>query len=125
MARTLVASIVAALAVTAAWLSLEEPRLIRDALLVAALAIGPALAPAGRARLVAVVPASLGVQEGGYVLVGALFGLSPEAALALSLLKRARDFVLGIPALMVWQVVEGTQLRRRANPASCEGSGAR
>jgi transglutaminase-like putative cysteine protease len=60
MARTLVASIVAALAVTAAWLSLEEPRLIRDALLVAALAIGPALVPAGRARLVAVVPSSLG-----------------------------------------------------------------
>jgi transglutaminase-like putative cysteine protease len=60
MARTLVASIVAALAVTAAWLSLEEPRLIRDALLVAALAIAPALVPSGRARLVAVVPASLG-----------------------------------------------------------------
>ena len=60
MARTLVASIVGALAVTAAWLSLEEPRLIRDALVVAALAIAPALLPAGRARLVAVVPASLG-----------------------------------------------------------------
>jgi transglutaminase-like putative cysteine protease len=60
MARTLVASIVAALAVTAAWLSLEEPRAIRDALVVAALAISPAFVPAGRARLVAVVPASLG-----------------------------------------------------------------
>jgi protein-glutamine gamma-glutamyltransferase len=60
MARTLVASVVAALAVTAAWLSLEEPRLIREALLVAALAIAPALVPPGRARLVAIVPASLG-----------------------------------------------------------------
>jgi transglutaminase-like putative cysteine protease len=60
MARTLVASIVAALAMTAAWLSLEEPRLVRDALVVAALAIAPALVPSGRARLLAIAPASLG-----------------------------------------------------------------
>ena len=45
MARTLVASIVAALAVTAAWLSLEEPLLIRDSLLVAALWLIPDCTP--------------------------------------------------------------------------------
>src|SRR5262245_20792650 len=60
MGRTLVASSVAALAVAAAWLSLEEPRLIRGALAVAALGILPALVPSGRARLVALAPAALG-----------------------------------------------------------------
>jgi hypothetical protein len=60
-----------------------------------------------------IVPSSVGVQEGGYVVVGALFGVGPEAALALSLLKRARDLVTGIPALLVWQAAEGQRFHRR------------
>jgi len=56
------------------------------------------------------VPNALGIQEGAYVLLGAAFGLPPEMALALSLLKRARDLVLGIPALLLWQFVEGRRL---------------
>jgi putative membrane protein len=55
------------------------------------------------------VPIAAGVQEGGYLLVGAAFGLTPDQALALSLLKRGRDLVLGIPALLGWQVLEGGQ----------------
>lgn len=53
-----------------------------------------------------VVPAGLGVQEGGYVLLAPLFGLSPSAALALSLLKRARDIAIGVPVLLSWQALE-------------------
>ena len=60
MARTLVASVVSALVVGVAWLSLEEPAIAGDALAVAALAILPALVPVGRARVVALVPATLG-----------------------------------------------------------------
>jgi transglutaminase-like putative cysteine protease len=60
MVRTLVASGIAALAVCMAWLSLEDPRLVRDALAIVALAIGPALVRPGRARLVALVPSVLG-----------------------------------------------------------------
>ncbi len=56
------------------------------------------------------VPGALGVQEGGYVLLGALFQLSPEVALALSLFKRVRDLLLGLPAMLVWQLVEGKRL---------------
>jgi len=52
------------------------------------------------------VPNALGVQEGGLVLLGLLFGVSPGASLALSLIKRARDLVIGIPALLVWQAIE-------------------
>ena len=60
-----------------------------------------------------VVPNAVGVQEGAYVLIGGAFGLSPEMALALSLLKRARDWVIGVPVLALWQVIEGGRLARR------------
>jgi len=52
------------------------------------------------------IPSGLGVQEGGYVFLGAIFGLGPEAALALSLAKRAREVAIGLPALVVWQAIE-------------------
>jgi putative membrane protein len=66
------------------------------------------------------VPSRIGVQEGGYIVLGALFGLSPEVALALSLLKRAREVVTGIPCLIIWQVVEARRLwsRQQASKAS-------
>lgn len=46
------------------------------------------------------VPGALGVQEGGYLLLAPLAGLPPDAALALSLGKRAREILLGLPGLM-------------------------
>lgn len=49
------------------------------------------------------VPGALGVQEGGYVLVCALFGIPPEQALALSLVRRLRDLLLGLPGLVAWR----------------------
>lgn len=57
-----------------------------------------------------VVPSRLGVQEGGYVVLGALFGLSPEIALGLSLLKRAREITTGVPCLIIWQGLEARRL---------------
>jgi putative membrane protein len=56
------------------------------------------------------VPASLGIQEGGYVLICGLLGVNPQAAIELSLLKRIRELVLGVPALVFWQVLEGRRL---------------
>ena len=52
------------------------------------------------------VPSALGVQEGAYIILGAAFGLPPEYALGVSLLKRGRDLMLGIPALLTWQISE-------------------
>jgi putative membrane protein len=46
------------------------------------------------------VPGALGVQEGGYLLLAPVVGLSPETALALSLIKRARELLLGVPGLI-------------------------
>lgn len=63
------------------------------------------------------VPNAVGIQEGAYLLLGTAFGLPPEMALALSLLKRARDLVIGLPVLALWQAIEGERLWRRASPA--------
>lgn len=57
-----------------------------------------------------IVPWAAGVQEGGYVVVGALFGLGPDVALALSLLKRAREITSGVPGLLAWHFAEGKRL---------------
>ena len=46
------------------------------------------------------VPGALGVQEGGYLLLAPLVGLPPDTALALSLSKRAREILLGLPGLL-------------------------
>jgi len=59
-----------------------------------------------------VVPAALGIQELGYVALGAMFGLDAEVALALSLLKRAREVVLAVLALIGWKLIELNAWRR-------------
>jgi glycosyltransferase 2 family protein len=59
------------------------------------------------------VPNAVGVQEGAYILLGASFGLTPEIGLALSLLKRARDAVIGLPALGAWELIESGRLYGR------------
>lgn len=57
-----------------------------------------------------VVPGALGVQEGAYILLGRALGIPPDTALALSLSKRCREMVLGLPGLMVWQFEEAKGL---------------
>ena len=64
-----------------------------------------------------VIPGALGVQEGGFLLVGGLLGLSPEICLALSLVKRARDLLLGVPALAGWHFLEGRRMWHRIQHA--------
>jgi len=59
-----------------------------------------------------VVPGGLGVQEVAYSLLGPLVGLGPDVALALSFASRARELMTGVPALLLWQVIEGRSLRR-------------
>ncbi|MFD0935579.1 lysylphosphatidylglycerol synthase domain-containing protein, partial [Methylobacterium trifolii] len=60
------------------------------------------------------VPSGLGVQEGGFVVVCALFGIDAGTAIALSLAKRVPDVVLGLPALLVWQNLEARRGAVRA-----------
>jgi hypothetical protein len=60
------------------------------------------------------IPASLGMQEGGYLLVAPLVGLTPDLGLALSLAKRARELLLGMPGLAYLHWSQSNWLRRRA-----------
>jgi hypothetical protein len=64
-----------------------------DALLLES--VGQAIRGAGFA-----IPGALGVQEGGYLLLATLIGLPPHAGVALSLAKRTRELLLGIPGLV-------------------------
>jgi putative membrane protein len=59
------------------------------------------------------VPGALGAQEGGLVLLCALFGIPPEQAIALSLVKRVPDLILGVPSLLAWQLMEWRRLQTR------------
>jgi putative membrane protein len=58
------------------------------------------------------VPGGLGVQEGGYLVVGNLLGIPGDAAFALSLIARVRELALGIPGLISWQIFEARRLWR-------------
>lgn len=53
-----------------------------------------------------VVPGALGVQEAGFLAIGAAFGLDAPTALALAAARRARDVIVFFPGLMAWQVLE-------------------
>lgn len=79
----------------------------RDAFVLESL--GQAIRGAGFA-----IPGALGVQEGGYLLLAPLAGLAPDAALALSLAKRARELLLGLPGLLY--------LRLATTPAAAAGA---
>jgi len=61
------------------------------------------------------IPGALGAQEGALVVLCALFGVPGEVAIAMSLIKRVPDFVLGLPPLLGWQVMEGRALRARTS----------
>ena len=54
-----------------------------------------------------VLPGGLGVQDGALVAVCAIFGVPAEVALAMALIKRVPDLVLGAPSLLGWQALEG------------------
>jgi putative membrane protein len=64
------------------------------------------------------VPGALGVQEGAYVVLCGLFGVAAPMALALSLVQRARDLLIGAPAVLAWQALEQ---RRRVRGVSMRG----
>jgi glycosyltransferase 2 family protein len=102
----LMAWFVGAVQVWAAAQQLERPLAFG-----AALAID-SLTYAARAALF-IVPWGAGIQEGVMVLAGAAVGLDAASAIALSLVLRARDLVLGGPAILVWGILEWRHAARR------------
>jgi uncharacterized membrane protein YbhN (UPF0104 family) len=58
------------------------------------------------------VPGGLGVQEGGFVLIGGALGLDPSTCLALAGARRIRDLLIFVPGLIAWQFAETSKRNR-------------
>ena len=63
--------------------------------------------------VVFIIPNAYGIQEGAYMVIGALLGLSPDFSLAVSLATRIRELVVDIPGLIYWQILEGKTLLKK------------
>jgi uncharacterized membrane protein YbhN (UPF0104 family) len=59
------------------------------------------------------IPSGWGAQEAALVALAGVIGLPAETALALGLVKRAREFAIGLPGLVAWGIVEGRLSLRR------------
>jgi putative membrane protein len=64
------------------------------------------------------IPAGLGVQEASLLVFGNTLGISSEMALAVSMAKRMREVLCGLPPLLWWQWVEIRRLRGLAGSQS-------
>jgi len=53
-----------------------------------------------------VVPGNIGVQEGGFVLIGGMLGIDAPTCLALAGARRVRDLLFFVPGLIFWQMAE-------------------
>ena len=56
------------------------------------------------------IPGAYGIQEGGLMVLSTVIGLEQETGLALSLVKRVRELLVGLPGLLVWHFIERRQL---------------
>ena len=65
-----------------------------------------------------IVPGAIGVQEGGFIVIGAALGIDATTALALATARRLRDVVIFFPGLIAWQWAEARL--RDARSASAE-----
>jgi putative membrane protein len=63
------------------------------------------------------IPGAYGIQEGGYMTLGLAIGLPLEVSLSLSLIKRLRELMVGVPALVVWQWMETSSLAKTKSPS--------
>ncbi len=78
---------------------------LADALVIEALA--QALRNAGF-----LLPGALAVQEGAIIAAAALVGVPPAPALAVALVRRAREVLFSLPGLIAWQRAEMRSLQR-------------
>lgn len=59
------------------------------------------------------IPGGVGAQEGAFALVAIALGVPPELGVSVSLAKRVRELVVGVPAIVWWQ--SGTARRAVAS----------
>lgn len=68
------------------------------------------------------VPGGLGVQEGGFILIGGALGLDPSICLALAGARRMRDLLIFVPGLFAWQIAEPSSTAAAPLPAPALGA---
>jgi hypothetical protein len=72
--------------------------------------------------LVFFIPNAVGVQEAAYAALSGVLGVPPVTAVALSLLRRGRDLLIGLPVLLCWQAMESRRAlaARQAHPGAMQ-----
>lgn len=60
-----------------------------------------------------IIPNAYGIQEGAFILVGAILGIPPDLALVLSLAIRIRDFILDPAGLLALHQIEHNNLKHK------------
>jgi putative membrane protein len=78
---------------------LGTPVSLADALIIESL-------PAALRAATFFIPGGLGVQDAAVIELGQHFGVPAQTALALALVKRLRELVVGLPGLVVWMISE-------------------
>jgi putative membrane protein len=84
------------------WLALHflgQPRSVLDSFVIEALIQAVSSAAF-------IVPGAIGVQEGGFIVIGAMLGIDAATALALATARRFRDVIIFFPGLIAWQWAE-------------------
>ncbi|MDE1179873.1 lysylphosphatidylglycerol synthase domain-containing protein [Paraburkholderia sp.] len=71
------------------------------------------------------VPGGLGVQEGGFIVIGGALGLDPATCLALAGARRIRDLLIFVPGLLAWQYAESSRVGGRADDRVGRGEAGR
>jgi uncharacterized membrane protein YbhN (UPF0104 family) len=66
-----------------------------------------------------VLPGGLGAQESTIVAAGTMVGIAPDLALAVALIKRARELAYGVSGLIAWSVLDVAG-RRACRPTQRE-----
>ena len=61
-----------------------------------------------------IIPNGYGVQEGGYLLFGAMLNLSADFSLALSLATRIRELTIDVPGVFYWHHIEAKYLIKKS-----------
>lgn len=67
-----------------------------------------------------VIPNAYGIQEGAFILIGALVGLTPDVALAVSLALRIRELIFDPPGLLVLHQIESKRFRKKSREIAAE-----
>ena len=67
-----------------------------------------------------IIPNAYGVQEGAFILIGGLVGLTPDVALAVSLALRIRELIFDPPGLLALHHIESRRLLDKPGQATSE-----